>query len=175
MALARPARLHDWGGERLAGRGEIGALIGNEQIYLYGARKRVPAQLELKGAGRLRVVPSELLRPEQDYHLVIDAYTEITVHAVEAATETPLLLSSEQVSGGIRLCVDKPIHAATLHSGGIHLVDFAGAQVRFTTRISLEGKQVTVVRSRPTGAVTISIDGIESRSGTRLPARVLRP
>jgi hypothetical protein len=132
----------------------------------------VPAACTRTAEDQIRFTPDAPLTPGVSYGLVIDANHEIAF-AVDAADgdETQGLDSvGREAAGAIALRFRRPVNPLTVDRGGVQLLGPDGQPVEFTMEITLDGRTVRLTPAHVLPALTVVIDGVESRYGVRFPA-----
>jgi large repetitive protein len=140
--------------------------------YLRVGQSRVAADCARMEGDQVRFTPSKPLNAGMRYSLVLDSRHEI-VFSVDAADreQIPTLESvTREAAGSIAVRFRGPVNPLTAARGGLQLLGPDGQPVPFTLESALDDALLRLTPARLLPAVTVLIDGLESRAGARLPA-----
>jgi methionine-rich copper-binding protein CopC len=146
-----------------------------DQVYLRQGANLVPTRVEVAAPDQIRVIPAAALAEGVPYHLVLDSTQEVLIE-VEKETDDPAgEVAVHQMPGAVRIRFARPVNPLTILRGGIRLLRSDGTPVNFTVQAGLDRREMTLVPATSAGPLTVLLDGVESRSGSRLPTMVRRP
>jgi hypothetical protein len=146
-----------------------------QQVYLRRGMSLVPTRVAVASLDQIRVIPAVALEEDVLYHLVLDSTQEIAIQVEKEAGDPSSEVAVLQIPGAVRIRFGLPVNLLTVLRGGIRLSGPDGAPVRFTVQAGLDRRELTLVPARSAGPLTVVLDGVESRSGRRLPTMLRRP